>query len=343
MSTDSYQPYYQQQLSEAHFEQNTEGFQRLLNFGNVTQEHQQALQGTVICALSDYALIEVGGSEAVQFLQGQLTNDVKQVSSAQAQLTAWCTPKGRVIATFYLLQRGANYYLLLAADRLAWVFKRLQMYVLRADVQLRTATELQVCGFSTTQAEQIPTCFTLPEVNQVEHDNGLSVLTIPAATGTRCFLIAENLQSTWDACLEQGATPAGRSAWNLLDIQAGLPWIETATAQAFIPQMINFPELGGVNFKKGCYTGQEVVARTHYLGKIKRSMRRARLTGNSDCQLTGTALAVADDKQSVGQIVQAAVHPDGGCICLAVVKTDVVTPETVFLQQQPEIYLEWLE
>ncbi len=239
----------------------------------------------VITKLESFGVIKVSGNDAENFLQGQFTNDVRQVTVEQSQLSAWCSSKGRIIVNFRLFRRDDAYYLLLPKDSIAFMLKRLQMYVLRADVKLENVSDKLSC---------LGVVGDYPE-------NNFAVLKVE--TGRYLVVVEANIDNY--------EVDTGR--WELLNILAGLPQIVAATAEAFVPQMVNFDAIGGVSFKKGCYTGQEVVARMHYLGTVKRRMYLAKID-------TTKVPQPGDDLNGIGKIVNAQAHPDGGVVVLAVLQ-----------------------
>lgn len=300
--------------------------QTVQHFANPQAEQQAAVNGTIVCDLSHLARVEAKGADTVRFLQGQLTNDIAKVSEQRSQLAAWCSVKGRVQVQFRVLQRGDAYYLLCPQDRLSLVMKRLSMYILRSDVKLRDASgELLCIGIGGTQAasalEAALGVAPPAEIDDALLQDEVSVLRI-MGTQPRFMLLAapERLLALWQALTAQETvTPAGIAAWELQDITAGLPQIMAATADEFLPQMLNLQAINGVSFKKGCYTGQEIVARTQYLGKLKKHLFIAKLATDG-CPAPNTHLFADDGEQSIGQIVNARPHPDGGCLCQAVIQ-----------------------
>ncbi len=296
------------------------------HFGQPQAEQAAALNATILCDLSHLARTEAAGADTVTFLQGQLSNDIKQVSEHGSQLSAWCSVKGRVQVLFRVLQRGDAYYLLYPPALQALVMKRLSMYILRSQVKLRDASaELLCIGLGGVQAESVleellgvaPPAHTDAALTQQD----VTVLRI-MGTQPRFMLLAppERMIELWSALNAQAAvTAAGAAAWELQDIQAGMPHIMESTSAEFLPQMLNLQAINGVSFKKGCYTGQEIVARTQYLGKLKRRLFIAHIAEHTTPS-PGDALFADTGAQAVGQIVNAQPHPDGGCWCLAVIQ-----------------------
>jgi folate-binding protein YgfZ len=297
----------------------------------------------IITDLSHYGLIKVSGDDAEKFLQGQFTNDVCQVTDKHSQLSAWCSSKGRIIVNFRLFKRDNAYYMLLPRESIATTLKRLQMYVLRAAVKLEEQSDnllrLGIAGANSTQI--LTDCLGFAPPAEIDASLTLEQITVLQIPGTqpRYIVCTENPQNLWQ-CATQTAHPAGATAWELLDILAGLPQIIPATAEAFVPQMVNYQALGGVNFKKGCYTGQEIVARLQYLGTLKRRMYLAKMT---TLPQPGDALYVSTNEQSIGKIVNAVADPDGGAIVLAVIQISSADSDEIHWQSQQGECLQFMD
>ncbi|MBI3525137.1 MAG: folate-binding protein YgfZ, partial [Betaproteobacteria bacterium] len=266
-------------------------------------------------------LIRVAGPDAAGFLHNLLTNDVKGLPADAARRYGFCNVKGRLLANMLMWREADDLLIALSADLHALILKKLSMFVLRSKVKLTDAGDERVLlGLSGPQAEaalaelgQVPTEVLMScrneygQVIRLEKQRYLLSLEANAA------------QAAW-LKLTAHARPAGLSAWHWLEILAGMPCITAATQEEFIPQMVNYEMIGGVSFTKGCYPGQEIVARTQYLGKIKRRMYRARL--ESGAPLAGAHLyAPETGEQSCGRIVNVAPSPQGGNEVLAVIQS----------------------
>ncbi|MEW6354207.1 MAG: folate-binding protein [Pseudomonadota bacterium] len=311
----------------AHIEHDT-----VRHFGKPDAELRAAAGATIMADLSHLGLIRVSGPDAQSFLHNQFTNDVRQVSTQRSQLNAYCSPKGRVLALFRLFQRGADYYLCLPQELVAATMQRLRMFVLRARVTLDDAcSRLIHIGLSGPAARTAlidalgAAPHAMDECLQVEYGGGnVTVMRIPNAPqdgGATAYEIAAErgaLETLWQA-LAAHAQPVGAPAWALLNIRSGLPTIYSATKDAFVPQMLNLDVIGAVSFTKGCYPGQEIVARMRYLGTLKRRMVHARVDTHEP-PYPGDALYVADNEQSIGQVVDAQSSPLGGFELLAVIQ-----------------------
>jgi len=292
------------------------------SFGNPRRELSVAITGNVFADLSHYGLIAIHGEDAETFMQGQFTNDVRKVDAGHSQLSGLCNPKGRLLATFRLWRFGDSYYLCLPAAMIETVIARLRMFVLRSRVTLEEATDTFVhLGVSGHDAETDLREFAgrLPEqVGEVSTGDTQAIVRVPGIHPSyELFTTTEQAEALW-AKINVRSAPVGAEAWRLLDIQAGVPDIYPQTREAFVPQMVNLQLIDGVSFKKGCYTGQEIVARMQYLGKLKRRMYRARLDAPTPPQPGDSVYCSADPEQSCGQLVSVARHPDGDYAVLLV-------------------------
>ena len=233
--------------------------------------------------LPDLGLIAVDGPDAADFLQGQITSDIRELAADRTHLSSHCSHRGRVLAIFRLLRLDGVIHLLLPRERIPDLLKRLRMFVLRSRVTLADVSDRLHClGLAGVGAPALLEARGLPvpaAADELAVDpagpTGLAVLRLPGAAPRFMLLVpdaAPNPPRTW---LAAGAPPADPAAWTLLDIQAGLPWVYESTADTFVPQMLNLDLLGAISFRKGCYTGQEVVARLRYLGKLKRRLHVA--------------------------------------------------------------------
>ncbi len=295
------------------------------NYGDENAEKRAALEGHILCDLSHYGLIRAFGEEASDFLQNQFCNDVRNVTETQSQLNAYCNPKGRVLAFFRLFQITNQYYIRLPQEMLADTQSRLQMFVMMSKVNLEDASdELVRIGFSGPNADQklskiidtVPT-----EIDTVTQSNDVTVVRV-SDTPPRFELYGNTdaIKSIWEK-LASEAKPIGSSGWNLLDIKDAIPEVVTETKEAFVPQMINLEGINALSFKKGCYPGQEIVARMHYLGKLKRHMFLAH-TDSDNVPTPGNSLYAAGSEsgQGAGKVVRAEINPNGGTDLLAVIE-----------------------
>jgi len=307
------------------------------SFGNPTRELKLASNGDVIVDLSHTGLISIRGEDAEDFLQGQFTNDIRQVDSEHAQISGYCSPKGRLLSNFLIFKRADSYFLRLPKVLIEETLKRLRMFVLMSKVVMEDSSDGQIhIGYSGPNAEkeltdlfgQIPV-----EVFDTMQLNDLTVIRLPGINPRFEILGPLNeIEKIWES-LNVRAAPVGSEVWSWLSIQSGLPLITSNTVDAFVPQMVNMQLINGVSFKKGCYTGQEIVARMQYLGKLKRRMYLAHID-TSTPPVEADALFSPSSKsgQGTGKIVNVTPAPDGGFDVLAVIEISSVDSGSVHLE-----------
>jgi len=268
-----------------------------------------------ICAIKHLAVLTVAGDQAGQFLQGQVTCDVAEVDDSTARLGAFCNPQGKVISTFLLCKWTKGYGLVLPVEVLAKVKNHLQKYILRADVQLLDCQdELCLLGVSGPKNEggRLFSCQQPPFLGV---DFGRRQLMLLEPTKAMEFWTEKTRQHAY--------LPVSSRIWRYQDIAQGLPWLTAATSEQFIPQLLNLDKLDAISFTKGCYTGQEVVARTHYLGKAKRRMRMFAV--DPPVEPLPHAPVADSHGQIVGRVLDAA-RDDGAARLLCVLPDDTVSP-----------------
>jgi len=313
----------------AHFQGN-----RVRDFGEPEAELEAVAAGeTILADLSHRALLAATGTEVLSFLQGQLTNDVYPAEHGSPILAAHLSPKGRMLAGMLLFAFEDGYALDFPADMLEPLAKRLRMFVLRADVTLSEAhgqwarlgisgAEAETAAATAAGAEQL-----VP--GGVTRGNHGTVVPLPGPHPAFMVLVPyEAAPASW-AQAAASARPVGLPAWELARIRAGVPDLGEPSSERFIPQEANLEDLGGISYTKGCYTGQEVVARTKHLGRLKRRLYRVR----AGSPLAPGQALYAGGEQSQGRVVNAAPRPDGGWEALAVLRIEAangdqpLTPE----------------
>ncbi len=266
--------------------------------------------------LPDLGLIQVTGPDAASFLQTQLTNEVLKQPESQAAWNGYCQPKGRLLASFLVWKNGETVYLSLARELAAATAKRLGLYVLRAKAKVTDVSAgwrafgclepLKSASFDQPpmRCESLTLAASEPGFN----------LSLPVALGAERRLIWT--PETYAAQLEQELASRSEACapnvWALSQIHAGIAHIEPATVEKFVPQMVNYELIGGVSFKKGCYPGQEVVARSQYLGKLKRRMFLGRIANTSTLIRAGVDVTSPGATEPVGMVVNAADNGLGG-------------------------------
>lgn len=316
----------------------TLGDDHAIHFGNPEKELLAAQSGTVLTDLSHRGVISFIGEDSQTFLQGQTTNDVR-LATDRAQYNSLCTPKGRMLASFLLWRDDEGYSMQLPATLQAGIQKRLTMYILRSKVKARDASDetmrLGVAGAGAEALLQAIIGALPPEVmGVIRHDKGMIIRL--GAMRFEIVVAPAQAPALWDD-LNKVATPVGSACWEWLEIHAGIPTILPQTQEQFTPQMANFEAIGGVSFNKGCYTGQEIVARTQYLGKVKRRLCLAHLDSDNAPQ-PGDELFGSEP--TAGMVVNTQAAPNGGYDLLAVIPTASAETGTVHFKtpEGPALY-----
>jgi folate-binding protein YgfZ len=304
---------------------------RVQHFGSPAAELAVTAAGSAILTdLSHLGLLELTGEDTATFLQGQVTNDVRLLDGSNSQYAGYCTAKGRLLATLLLWQQGDAIFAQMDGSVAAAVMKRLGMFVLRAKVRIADAGENRmrfgIAGEGGTKAlaEMFPALPQLP--HQIATHGDTALLCLPG-TAPRFEIVtpADAAPALWQQ-LSRHCKPVGAPCWEWLEIRAGIASVTAATQEEFVPQMLNLDLLGGINFKKGCYTGQEIVARTHYLGKVKRRTQLAHIaseqTPQAQAPQAGDDVFGSGTAEPVGKIVNAAAAPAGGFDVLAEIRLE---------------------
>jgi folate-binding protein YgfZ len=266
--------------------------------------------------LQHLGLLSCTGDDARAFLQAQLTNGIEDIADGEARRAGWCSAKGRLLALFLVVPQPGGFLLQVSRDIAPAIAKRLSMFVLRAKAKVADVSDAWVqYGLwgeaAGTRLAQLGLAVPQGEL-QATRSEGIAVVRVGAQ---RFLILAPAAQRGRFSSL---ALEQGEASWVLQEIRSGLPQVAQATQEEFVPQMVNLERLGAVDFKKGCYPGQEIVARTQYRGVLKRRMARARVS----------ALAAAGDElyadefagQASGKVVAAAAVAGGGSELLAVVQ-----------------------
>ncbi|MEW5893083.1 MAG: folate-binding protein [Pseudomonadota bacterium] len=290
------------------------------HFGAPAEELHSARDGLVVADLSHYGLIAFSGEDAQSFLHGQLTNDMRGLKPEIALFAGYCTAKGRLLANFLVFRRDDDILLMLPEALREGVQKKLSMFILRAKVKARDAgPEWVRLGLNGIGAREV-----LVAAIGASPNGMMQVLQADAAFAVQLgdnrfdlFVQPDHAPRVWQALITE-ARPVGAQAWDWLMIRAGVPMVLPATQDQFVPQMVNLEVLHGVSFQKGCYPGQEIVARTQYLGKTKRRTYLAHVDGAAQ---PGDEVFSPDlPGQACGVIANSAPAPEGGSDVLVVMQ-----------------------
>ena len=284
-----------------------------------------------IAPLSHYGFLQIAGPDTAKFLQGQTTCDIGTVNHALSRAGAYTTPKGRMISSFQLAQTQADTYLLrMHADIVESTKAVFSKYIVFSKAEQQNASPdyiaIGLCGErAKATIHQVFTRCPDQAHQVINHQGNLAIQIDTAGRLYECWIKTAELATLWPL-LNKGLELQGSRQWQLQLIQLGLGEVSANTVDSFIPQMLNYQITGAVSFTKGCYTGQEVIARLQYKGKLKRSMYRIKVA--VEALAAGTDL-YGDDKQSIGNIVNSVSLDNHHSEALAVIASKAVDQESV--------------
>ncbi len=296
-----------------------------------------SVPGPVVCAHVGSALLEVSGDDAVAFLHGQLSSDVQSLESGRGQYWSYNSPRGRMLANGVLWRpatgAAGRVMLLLAADLADTVRRRLSMFVLRAKVAIADVrdryTLLGLAGSGNAEATRDALGVTVAPFVAAPFNGDASALALP--DGRIVVTCPATSAPIIHAALARHAATADAETWRWFAIAAGVPKITAATSDLFVPQAANWDLLGGVSFQKGCYPGQEIVARMQYLGRLKERLFAFRTDAEDVPPAARAFSATFGVDQACGTVVNAASDPSGGSVLLAVVQQAAVDANDIRL------------
>jgi folate-binding protein YgfZ len=284
------------------------------------------LDRNVITALPFWSLLQIAGPDSAKFLQGQLTCDIAMATPTQAVPGAHCTPKGRMRSNFLIVERAdAMYWLRTRTDISADAAAALGKYIVFSKAKISAQDALIALGLSGPGAAAAIAAFagSAPQGMNAAIQTAGGVIVQRDAIGQRfeAWLPADEAATLWRWCGD--FLPVSSTFWRWREIVDGLASITAATVESFIPLMLNYDQIGAISFTKGCYTGQEIVARTHYRGQVKRRLVRAEVL--APAAAPGTSLTDINGR-AIGEIVDAVDRGDGHSELLAVVSGDENAP-----------------
>lgn len=280
----------------------------LFLFDDTYCENVQSNNKNIICDLSHFSTVVIAGEDATDFIQGQFTNDVSKIDGNSSQISGFCNNKGRMIANFRLFQHQQNYFISIRNDLVERSINHLQNYILRAQAAIQDISEQLIhLGISGENADTLLSPFIdnlNTEVDSVSHNDNYIIIRVPGELPRyEIFCSIEHAKTLWES-VGKKASIVNSACWNYLNIRNGLPFIDSHTSEAFVPQMANMELINGISFEKGCYTGQEIVARTHFLGKQKRRTYRIKFVTDTQPKV-GEQLATetSTENQYTGTLV----------------------------------------
>jgi len=319
------------------------------HFNALEMELEYSNTTTILCDLSHYSLIRVTGAETTNFLQGQLSNDINHVTDTRTQMSAYCSPKGRALALMRIFKFDDAYFLSLPSEIADKTISRLKMFIMRSDVTMEDVTE-QYFHFGVSgkeAAKNLKNALDIPAlpVNPDEacDANDLSIQKL-AGDPERFELFGSinNAIPVWEK-LKHLCQPVGQGIWNLQGINAGIPEVLANTSDTFVPQMLNLQLLNAVNFQKGCYPGQEIVARTKYLGKLKKRLYLIEIKTNNSVEIGSDLYESGANQQSIGKVVLAEMSSANTYRALAVLRISALDNQPLFLSDKSGPQLTLLE
>ena len=312
-----------------------------------TRKIEPLQASNALCSLDEHGLLYVGGDDATEFLQNQLSNDIRQIDATRSQLSAFSNAKGRMIGLFRVIAIEGGYLLLMPKRMLPIVQEKLQRYVLLSKVILADISNDFSRMSITLDADRPPPDNDWPlDVEAVNQTDSLISLRLPAAEGRSRWLLlstdAGEAIELWTRLSEQ-VSVNGPEHWRLQNIDAGIPTLYPETSEAFVVQMANLQLINGVSFKKGCYPGQEVVARMQYLGKLKRRMYRAEIDSDRAPRPGDELTAIdADANDGSGKVIDGVALGDGSSRLLFIARIDLAESGRLKLAEQPGAKLKLL-
>ena len=301
-----------------------------------------------ICAADELGLILVNGTDARDFLQNQLSNDVGFIDESRSQISSYSTPKGRMLGIFRVIQISNGYLLLTTRSMVLPLLEKLYKYIVHAQVTLADASDYFArIALQTDRAEVIEHPLLPAKPGAVlQNDSVISLQLEPLGSQQRYLIMclsADEAIELWNRFAAQ-LQVAGFASWRLADIKAGMPAIYPQTSEQFVLQMANLGALDGVSFQKGCYPGQEIVARMQYLGKLKRRMFLARLD-TDNLPLPGDEMVTRGktDIDGSGKVVDAEFDQDGVCHCLYIAQISKADAGSLQLLNHPQCRIQNLD
>lgn len=276
----------------------------------------------IVSPLSGFAVLAVSGNDRHTFLHAQFINDLNLIEKPAAQLSAWCNARGQVITNFLIINTGISSLLIFKQDQKEFVQKRLGMFILRSKVTIEDISETSpLLGTANIKDLSLLTPNAPTHAGEITAHEDLIIICHPDSSGR--YLIMGGIEAQKNKLSELGKllSIVSSSVWNVLDILAGLPWISTTTQEQYLPQMLNLDALKGLSYQKGCYPGQEVIARLHYRGEVK---KRLQLIKAERPLIVGNAVHMQDANNKVGMIINTEIHPDGWSYALAVIELDKI-------------------
>lgn len=302
---------------------------RAIHFGDPDKEFETARATPSKCALLSLGIVSMSGADAQSFVNGQFTTDCTKITDRVSQFSGWCDPKGRVLFLFTLYTDGRNIYALLPKAQIPDFIRRLQMYVMRADVQLEDCSGSKaIFGLSGTGATNELGAVDLKQPWDSDRQSDSTVV-IRHGPGEARFIIIGADVSAAERWQTMNIPAVGEGAWTALECFAGLPRLYQQTSGMFLPQELNLDQLNALSFSKGCYPGQEIIARLKYRGEVKKRLMIA-TCGSNVLPDPGTPIRSPDNERTIGYILYAQSYDQSRSIVSAVIENSSMD-ESIFV------------
>lgn len=302
----------------------TQGAEQLTAFSQTPAQ----MDTNTVCILSRYGLVSVEGRDREKFLQGQVSTHMAQLGALHHGTGVACSPKGRMYTTFRVLNAGERYLLEMNSGLIEPTIETLKKYAVFFQVSLGSQPDYLILGLSGANIEVALSAIfpdaCIPENNEVtEIAGGGYLLKVPGIRARYELWLPENSMTRWWPVLTNALMPVTEALWQLFNIESVIPELSPETVDKYIPQHLNQPSLGAVSFKKGCYTGQEIVARTQNLGQLKSRCYHLSLESSTLPEIN-TRLYNGNSK-AVGEIIASAHNVTSNTVeLLAVVRIDAI-------------------
>jgi hypothetical protein len=296
------------------------------DFGQPDAEAKAVLKQDIIADLSCFSLVKISGQDAGNFLHGQFSSEINRLAEYTGQFSTWCTPQGRMLANFLLIRTIDDYFLMLHSDLRDRFIQRLKMYILRASVSVQdmgnTMSIIGMRGAHITSLLQASTGAVPQSVLTGVQQENLLLFQLPDESNrilvTGDYAALTSLwKSTGDAVI-----PVGIGGWILSDILNGIAWVDGNTTEKYMPVEFNMDQLGGISYRKGCFPGQEILARLQYRGKVKQRLQLAFIDREFIVH-EGDKLYTLDGAEAAGVVIRAAGHPGRGTAVMALVNAEL--------------------
>ena len=283
---------------------------------NFSEDIKKVLDQDSISILSNKVLIKCNGEDTRNFLNTQFTNDIKILETNTGVLCGYCNPKGRLISIFYIFQLDKDFYLYTTLDTVRPLLKKLKMYKMMSKVEFEVSKDILI-GVSSYKNINLIEKIQL-KINEAKKINNFILFKI----SDNQTIISTDEEGLNFLMNENQSNLLGYKSWDYLDIKDHIPFITESQIESFTPQMISLDVLNGVSFTKGCYPGQEIVARTHYLGEAKKSLYELKINSKEALPDSHTIIDADNDKQA-GDIINLSRISDDSYLCLAVLRKEM--------------------